>query len=86
VVDAATGAVVAGQDSRPGAGSLPTERWKPGQRILDEYQIVLPAELPPARYLLRAGLYRVATGGITERLPADGPGVDLGEVTIAAQE
>jgi hypothetical protein len=70
--------VVAGHDSRPGAGSLPTARWRPGWRILDEYQIPLPADLPPDRYELEIGLYQ-PTG---EHLPAGQERIRLGEVTI----
>ncbi|RIK41421.1 MAG: hypothetical protein DCC55_11925 [Chloroflexi bacterium] len=70
--------VVAGHDSRPGAGSLPTDRWRPGWRILDEYQIPLPADLPTGRYELEIGLYQ-PTG---ERLPAGQESIVLGEVTI----
>ncbi|HXF60874.1 MAG TPA: hypothetical protein VNK95_04615, partial [Caldilineaceae bacterium] len=76
------GAVVAGHDSRPGQGSLPTVRWQPGWRILDEYQIPLPDDLPPGEYALAVGLY-LADGA---RLPAEGPGVMLGTVTVEAQE
>ena len=67
-----------GSDDRPGGGSLPTTRWQPGWRILDEYQIALPADLPPGQYTLETGFYR-ADGA---RLPADGTSVRLGEVTI----
>jgi hypothetical protein len=70
--------VVAGHDSRPGAGSVPTDRWQPGWRILDEYQIPLPADLPPGSYELAIGLYQ-PTG---ERLPAGQESVLLGEVKI----
>ncbi len=77
LVDGA-GEVRAGHDSPPGEGSLPTTQWRAGWRVLDEYQIVLPAELPPGEYLLRAGLYRA--DGV--RLPATGPGVELGKVTL----
>jgi hypothetical protein len=69
---------VAGSDSRPGGGSLPTLRWQPGWRVLDEYQIPLPGDLAPGTYTLAAGLYR-ADGA---RLPADGPGILLGDVII----
>lgn len=78
VVDPASGQVAAGHDSQPGAGSLPTLRWQPGWRILDERQIPLPAGLPPGEYRLRAGLYR----GAGARLPAEGPGIDLGVVIV----
>lgn len=77
VVDAG-GARVAGFDSPPGRGSLPTTRWQPGLRILDEYEIRLPAELAPGRYGLRAGLY----GSDGARLPVDGPGIELGVIRI----
>lgn len=81
VIDTA-GSVVAGHDSPPGNGSLATSRWQPGWRVLDEYQIALPADLPPGDYGLRIGLY-LADG---TRLPASGPGIALGEVTIAAPQ
>jgi hypothetical protein len=73
---------VAGQDGLPGAGSLPTPRWQPGWRILDEYQIVLPSDLEPGTYALAAGLYQPGIEGADARLPADGHGVLLGEVVI----
>jgi hypothetical protein len=69
---------VAGSDSRPGGGSLPTWRWQPGWRVLDEYQIALPGDLPPGSYSLAAGLYRQDGA----RLPAEGPGILLGDVVI----
>jgi len=71
-------AQVAGRDDRPGAGSLPTTRWQPGWRVLDEYQIALPPDLEPGDYALETGLY----GSDGARLPANGAGVRLGEVTI----
>jgi hypothetical protein len=73
-----TPTVVAGHDSRPGEGSLPTVRWQAGWRVLDEYQIPLPAELAPGVYTLEIGLYQ-ASG---EQLPAGQPSLVLGEVTI----
>lgn len=78
VVDPGSGQVWAGYDSLPGAGSLPTQRWQPGWRILDEYEIPLPIDLPAGEYELRTGLYRDKG----ERLPADKGSVVLGDVTI----
>ncbi|MBX3013787.1 MAG: hypothetical protein KF832_19855 [Caldilineaceae bacterium] len=69
---------VTGQDSQPGGGSLPTSRWQAGWEILDEYQLALPADLPPGSYTIAIGLYQ-PTG---ERLPTTGTGVMLGEVQI----
>lgn len=70
--------LMAGRDSQPGLGSLPTTRWQAGWRVLDEYQIALPADLPAGAYTLAIGLYQ-ADGS---RLPADGEGIILGEVQI----
>lgn len=71
--------VIAGHDSPPGNGSLPTSRWRPGWRIIDEYSIPLPEDLPPGQYDLEAGLYQ-ASGA---RLPAGGAGVLLGTVDVS---
>lgn len=70
--------LMAGRDSQPGLGSLPTSRWQAGWRVLDEYQIALPADLAAGTYTLAIGLYQ-ADG---TRLPAEGAGVILGEVQI----
>ena len=69
---------LAAKDSPPGNGSLPTTRWQPGWRILDEYQIQLPPDLPAGDYELDFGLY-AADGA---RLPATGEPATLGTVTI----
>ncbi len=50
--------MLAGHDSRPGNGSLITAEWQAGWRVLDEYQIQLPADLPSGEYGLRIGLYQ----------------------------
>ncbi len=73
---------VAGQDGQPGAGSLPMTRWRAGWRILDEYQIALPADLAPGTYELWTGLYQPSG----EQLPASGEGVRLGRVEILGSE
>ena len=62
-----------GDSTRRVVEVLPT-----GWRILDEYQIVLPDDLPPGDYTVRAGLY--APDGA--RLPAAGEGFALGEVHL----
>lgn len=72
---------VAGHDSRPGAGSLPTTHWQAGWQILDEYQVPLPPELPAGEYIVAVGLYQA--DGTT--LPADGGRVLLGPVTIGTR-
>ncbi len=55
-------AVWAGQDAQPGQGSVPTTTWAPGELILDEYQLLLPADAPPGEYAIEVGLYDPAAG------------------------
>lgn len=80
LVDEAAGAprLLAGVDGPPGAGSLPTTRWQVGWRILDEYQLLLPNDLPAGHYALFIGLY-TSDGA---RLPAEEIGLRIGEVQI----
>jgi hypothetical protein len=77
VVDAG-GAVVAGFDSQPGRASLITTRWQAGWRVLDEVELLLPAELLPGDYTLQMGLYDAAGNA----LPASGMGIELGSITL----
>lgn len=69
-----------GKDSPPGNASLPTTSWQPGWRIIDEYELQLPADLPAGGYELEIGLYQ-ADG---QRLPANGDGLVLGAVQVGA--
>gem|GEM_PF-7050090 len=78
VLDLNSGAVLAGYDSQPGNGSLPTSRWQAGWRILDEYQIELPADLPPDEYGLAIGFY----GQGSLRLPIEADHIRLGNISI----
>jgi 4-amino-4-deoxy-L-arabinose transferase-like glycosyltransferase len=50
------------QDSMPLAGTYATSRWLPGEVVVDEYEIILPGDLPPGDYPLEAGLYIAETG------------------------
>ena len=76
--DAGNPTLVAGKDNPPGENSLPTTRWQPGWRILDEYQIQLPSDLASGEYSLEIGLYQ-ASGA---HLPNDATGVPLGNLVV----
>jgi hypothetical protein len=74
---------VAGFDGPPVGGDYPTSLWQPGETIVDRHALDT-SQLPPGRYRLLAGLYRLDTG---ERLPAvgaDGPlpgyAVEMGDL------
>ncbi|MFC2046327.1 hypothetical protein ACFLTC_02260, partial [Chloroflexota bacterium] len=41
---------------------IPTTRWELGSYVRDEHRFQLPADLPPVRYTLRAGLYDPDSG------------------------
>ena len=81
-VVAPDGSLVAQADARPAwVVPWPTDRWQPGQPVLDGHRILLPAGLPPGRYQVRTGLYYWET---MERLPLldGGDEVLLGDVQI----
>ena len=71
----------AGDDSRPGRGSLPTTTWSPGDLVLDEYQLRLPDDMPPGEYPLEVGLYDPAHG--SERAVLES---SLGVPNLAGQD
>src|SRR5204862_371063 len=50
------------RDRMPGDGSLPTGRWRPGDRIGDYYKIELPHDLAAGEYRIVIGLYRLEGG------------------------
>ena len=64
------GRQVAGYDKTPVDGWWPTSLWEPGQTFDDDYPLVIPQNLPPGRYQVRAGLYRLDN---LQRLPLSGP-------------
>jgi hypothetical protein len=70
---------VAQSDRQPGGVYYPTTLWRPGERLLDEHTLAVPADAPPGAYRLVAGMYRLASGGT---LTALGEPVALGEVEV----
>ncbi|MCB9138064.1 MAG: glycosyltransferase family 39 protein [Caldilineaceae bacterium] len=59
------GEQVAGLDRPPRNGFAATSLWQSGQRIVDNLEVELPADLQPGRYEVRVGLYTQEEG----RLP-----------------
>jgi hypothetical protein len=75
--------VLVAADSHPGGGSYPTDRWQPGQQIVDEYQVRLPRDLLPGTYAVELGFY-TASG---ERLPVqDASGKPSDHVVLGSAE
>lgn len=54
--------VVAQRDDLPAAGAAPSISWARGEVVIDEHPLLLPPDLPPARYALVVGLYYEPTG------------------------
>jgi serine/threonine-protein kinase len=64
------GQILAQLDQPPLGGRRPTDRWQPGEKLIDPYLLVLPRDAPLGTYQVRFGLYRGAT-----RLPVLDPGL-----------
>jgi len=69
VLDAATGARVAGVDTPPQQGEYPTGRWVKDEVVVDRYVVAVPPQLAPGHYTIVVGLYRADTG---QRLAVNG--------------
>jgi hypothetical protein len=83
----ANGQTVAQKDALSLDGIYPTGRWQPGETVIDPFSLPLPPDLPPGRYTLWAGLYRLDT---LERLPVanDASGenaIKLAEIEIGSE-
>jgi hypothetical protein len=64
------GRPVFGHDYTPLGGASPTylwfPKWLPGQRFIDPYRLMVPADLPPGEYWLELGMYGMTS---LRRLP-----------------
>ena len=59
--DAGDTTAVAQHDGDPVRGYTPTSRWEPGELVVDEHTLTLPADLAPGRYKLVVGMYDPTT-------------------------
>ena len=53
----ATGKTLSGHDHQPGGDYYPTEKWKPGEVLLDTHTLSLPQNTEGGEYQLTTGLY-----------------------------
>lgn len=76
--------VVAQHDSPPQNGAAPTGQWAPGEFVLDEHRLALPAAgVTGGSYRLIAGMYRPADG---QRLPIETESGRSDAITLATIE
>jgi len=66
------GKPVTQSDGEPANWTRPTTGWLPGEIVLDERVLDVPAGIPPGEYTLSCGLYELATG--ERAATADGTG------------
>ena len=67
-------------DQQPLGARLPTRLWYEGLRDTETWQFMLPAELPPGRYAVYTGLYRLSD---LARLPvSDADGMPLPDARV----
>jgi 4-amino-4-deoxy-L-arabinose transferase-like glycosyltransferase len=64
--------VWAQDDARPGRGSYPTTRWQAGEVIVDDYRLVLPADVLGGEYQIEIGMYILKTGARVRLTDANG--------------
>ncbi len=76
------GQIVAQRDSEPGGGLALTTTWTPGQIVVDNHGVLVPAGVPPGNYRLLLGLYDLSDPA--GRLPIETAGgeVDVYEVGV----
>ncbi len=70
------GTLWAQADSRPLRYASHTNRWLPGQIVLDPYELAWSTPLPPGRYQVRVGLYNEANGVRVPVIDAAGTPID----------
>ncbi len=59
------GKLVAQSDGVPAAWSRPTTGWLPGEIVIDERVLTIPAEAEAGKYVLQAGMYTLEGGRLS---------------------
>jgi hypothetical protein len=75
----ANGEVIAQQDKQPLDGQAPTSSWTPGEIVVYQFLLPLPAELPPGEYRLITGFYQFETG---QRLLTEATGAEADSLLL----
>jgi len=74
--------VWAQDDTRPGGGSFPTPRWRPGEIVIDEYRVLIPPGLPRGDYQIELGMYTLETGARVRVVDANGTPMENNRVLL----
>ena len=71
--------IVGQRDSEPGGGRRLTTTWQPGERVADNYGLLIQPGTPPGEHTLQVGLYGLDDG---QRLPVTHDGQALGDRVV----
>jgi hypothetical protein len=77
------GSLLTQSDGEPAGWTRPTTGWTPGEVVLDERSLNIPADAPPGQYALVAGLYDLDT---RERLSLPDGTTAIPLVTLTLKE
>ncbi len=69
-------------DHQPGQAAYPTDRWFPGEVVLDRFRLLVPADAPAGQYVLTTGFYDLATLQRLVRSDASGDTATLATITV----
>ena len=72
-------------DHEPGHATYSTDRWFPGEIILDTFQLQIPADAPAGSYTLSTGFYSLDTMDRLPRSDTVGDAVTVTTLTLAEQ-
>jgi hypothetical protein len=79
-----SGSVLWAQDDhQPGRAAYGTERWFPGEIVVDGFQLVIPEDAPAGEYTVSTGFYDLVSGQRLARSDAQGDTATLALVVVS---
>ena len=72
-------------DHEPGQATYSTDRWFPGEVIVDTFHLQIPADAPPGEYTLSTGFYDLETMARLPRSDATGDTVTMARIPLVEQ-
>jgi 4-amino-4-deoxy-L-arabinose transferase-like glycosyltransferase len=72
-------------DHEPGQATYSTDRWFPGEVIVDTFHLQIPADAPPGEYTLSTGFYDLETMARLPRSDATGDTATMTRITLVEQ-
>ena len=79
------GEKVAGRDNPQTAADHPTSEWQPSETAMDPNSLPIPTDVPPGKYKLIAGMYRLAANNLKALSPICTSGATYGEAVLLSE-